>query len=74
MLLAVIFILLAEGLFFGSLAVMAWAGLFWAVSTLYFIHIEEPELERRFGASYLEYRKNVARWVPRLKPWRQPPP
>ena len=30
---------------------------------------EEPVLEQRFGDSYRLYRANVARWIPRLRPW-----
>jgi protein-S-isoprenylcysteine O-methyltransferase Ste14 len=32
--------------------------------------VEEPQLERRFGASYAEYRQHVGRLLPRLRPWR----
>jgi protein-S-isoprenylcysteine O-methyltransferase Ste14 len=34
------------------------------------VYLEEPGLEKRFGDSYREYRRNVPRWVPRLTPWR----
>ena len=27
---------------------------------------EEPGLENRFGAAYLDYKKNVPRWIPRI--------
>jgi protein-S-isoprenylcysteine O-methyltransferase Ste14 len=30
---------------------------------------EEPMLRRKFGADYEEYRRNVHRWLPRLRPW-----
>ena len=33
---------------------------------------EEPTLHRKFGAPYDEYRRNVRRWWPRLRPWNQP--
>jgi protein-S-isoprenylcysteine O-methyltransferase Ste14 len=33
--------------------------------------LEEPGLEKRFGDSYREYRRNVRRWLPRITPWRQ---
>ena len=29
--------------------------------------VEEPELERRFGASYVEYKKRVPMFIPRLR-------
>jgi protein-S-isoprenylcysteine O-methyltransferase Ste14 len=31
--------------------------------------LEEPGLEKRFGESYRQYRRNVPRWVPRITPW-----
>ncbi len=30
---------------------------------------EEPSLSKRFGADYEEYRRNVPRWIPRLRRW-----
>lgn len=30
---------------------------------------EEPTLERQFGDEYRQYRKNVPRLIPRLRPW-----
>lgn len=30
---------------------------------------EEPNLSRRFGAEYQEYRRAVPGWWPRLRPW-----
>lgn len=32
---------------------------------------EEPVLRRKFGAEYEEYRRNVPRWLPRLRPWKR---
>ena len=34
------------------------------------VYSEEPGLEKRFGDSYREYRRNVRRWLPRVTPWR----
>ena len=39
------------------------------VAHLVAIHVEEPGLEKRFGDSYREYRRNVRRWLPRVTPW-----
>ena len=34
------------------------------------VYGEEPGLEKRFGDSCREYRRNVRRWLPRVTPWR----
>ena len=39
------------------------------VSHLVVVYLEEPGLEKRFGDSYRDYRRNVHRWVPRITPW-----
>src|SRR5262245_26429581 len=33
------------------------------------VYLEEPGLEKRFGDSYREYRRNVRRYMPRMTPW-----
>jgi protein-S-isoprenylcysteine O-methyltransferase Ste14 len=30
---------------------------------------EEPTLRRKFGMDYVDYCRNVRRWIPRLRPW-----
>ena len=70
MILSIIILQAGEALLFTSYGIAVLAALNWAVNTLYFIYSEEPGLERRFGQEYVEYRKNVPRWIPRLKPWR----
>ena len=44
-----------------------------AVMALVFAFVrlyEEPTLERRYGASYREYKGAVPGWLPRIRPWR----
>jgi protein-S-isoprenylcysteine O-methyltransferase Ste14 len=65
----VLCVLLGEGALFGSPALLAWFGLFAALNAIYIPLFEEPGLERRFGADYLLYKRNVPRWIPRLRPW-----
>src|SRR5262249_3416075 len=65
----VFIMLLALALIWGSGVVGVWALLFFAVNHTYFILSEEPGLERRFGDSFRRYKANVARWIPRSKPW-----
>jgi protein-S-isoprenylcysteine O-methyltransferase Ste14 len=46
-----------------------WAALFVLVNHAYFIAVEEPGLERRFGERYRAFKANVPRWLPRRTPW-----
>jgi protein-S-isoprenylcysteine O-methyltransferase Ste14 len=39
---------------------------------LFVVFYEEPTLRDKFGAEYDVYRRNVSRWWPRLRAWKQP--
>ena len=65
----VLAILLGEAILFGSLALFVWFVVFFIMNAIYLPLSEEPGLERRFGNDYLEYQKNVPRWIPRLDAW-----
>jgi protein-S-isoprenylcysteine O-methyltransferase Ste14 len=63
-----IFLMLAGiGILFGSV-ILTFVGtpVFMLFSILEFKHIEEPELEKRFGKAYVEYKKKTPIIVPRL--------
>jgi protein-S-isoprenylcysteine O-methyltransferase Ste14 len=64
---AVAALLLGEALYFGSAILAGWSILFIVVNHVYFLLSEEPGLERRFGAAYLDYKRSVPRWLPRAK-------
>jgi protein-S-isoprenylcysteine O-methyltransferase Ste14 len=66
---AVSLALLGEAIVFGSTGIFIELILFLAINHIYFILSEEPGLEKRFGESYRIYKKNVPRWIPRLRPW-----
>lgn len=66
MITAVATLLIGEAVFFGSLWILAWAGLFIAVNFVYLVLAEEPGLEQRFGDEYRVYKRAVPRWLPRL--------
>jgi len=66
----VLFILTGEALVLNSPGILIWAGIFFLVNTVYFIGMEEPGLEKRFGEAYRQYKKNVPRWIPRLTPYK----
>ena len=65
----VVAMLTGEALFWGSRMVGLWAAVFVLINQIYFLILEEPGLERRFGESYRTYKATVPRWIPRLKPW-----
>lgn len=70
MLLSVLGILIGEAVLFESFALLIWCIVFWVINTFYFIWFEEPGLAKRFGTEYLEYKKHVRRWLPRISPWK----
>ncbi|HYU53886.1 MAG TPA: methyltransferase, partial [Gemmatimonadaceae bacterium] len=64
--------LIGEAVHLGSRILAVWAVTFMAISHIYFMLLEEPGLERRFGADYLQYKSAVPRWIPRSAPWKKP--
>jgi protein-S-isoprenylcysteine O-methyltransferase Ste14 len=71
MILGVFTVLLGEALSLWSQNILIWAGAFFIINTIYFIIYEEPDLEKRFGDEYREYKKQVPRWLPRVTPYHQ---
>lgn len=65
----VLFVLLGGALGLRSWPHGQWALLFLLINLVYIPLVEEPRLERRFGASYVEYGRHVGRLLPRLRPW-----
>jgi steroid 5-alpha reductase family enzyme len=60
------FVLGGYGLFERSASIAMFALVFLLIFHLFVVLVEEPGLERRFGESYLSYKKTVHRWLPRL--------
>ncbi len=69
MITGVLLMLGGESLIFGSWPVAGWMLAFFLLSSLYFVRVEEPSLERRLGEDYRRYKSNVPRWIPRPTPW-----
>ncbi|MDR0590375.1 MAG: hypothetical protein LBG09_00750, partial [Puniceicoccales bacterium] len=63
----------AECLLLNSLALFGLFILFLLGKLIYLPFFEEKDLEKRFGQSYLEYKRHVPRWIPRLTPWSPSP-
>jgi len=61
--------LAGEMLFFHSARIGGWLLLFVAINHAYFLLLEEPGLDARFGEEYERYRLNVPRWLPRRAGW-----
>lgn len=55
---------------FASYGMAGLAVLNYIIHTVYYILAVEPDLEKRFGPEYIDYKKNVPRWLPRLKQWK----
>src|SRR5262249_44443651 len=65
----VILLLFGEALVLMSAPHTVWAASFLVLNLVWIPIVEEPQLERRFGAPYAEYRRHVRRFIPRVRPW-----
>lgn len=66
---AVVSVILGQGLLFGSARVLEYGLAVWAAFCLFVLLYEEPTLRKSFGREYEEFCANVPRWIPRLRPW-----
>ena len=69
----VILFLFGEAFVLRSAPHGVWAVCALIINLVYIPLVEEPQLERRFGESYLEYCQHVRRFIPRLRPWSPTP-
>jgi protein-S-isoprenylcysteine O-methyltransferase Ste14 len=61
--------IVGQALLFGSVGLVIYAAIGWAVTASFVRWYEEPTLSRQFGDEYAAYKRNVPGWVPRLRPW-----
>ncbi|GAB2996373.1 methyltransferase family protein [Mycobacterium bourgelatii] len=66
----VVAILLGEALIASSGWLLLWFAAFFTLLATVIRFWEEPHLTEKFGADYVEYRRNVPAWIPRITPWR----
>jgi protein-S-isoprenylcysteine O-methyltransferase Ste14 len=59
--------LLGAALFYGSLSILIYAGVFFLATHLFVILYEEPTLRRTFESDYETYCSRVPRWWPKIK-------
>ncbi|MFZ0743419.1 MAG: isoprenylcysteine carboxylmethyltransferase family protein [Terracidiphilus sp.] len=68
---AVVSLILGQGLFFGDIHVLVFGLCGWLVAHLFVLTYEEPTLRRSFPNEYAAFTANVPRWIPRLTPWHE---
>jgi protein-S-isoprenylcysteine O-methyltransferase Ste14 len=67
---AVVSLILGQGLFFGSIRHLEYGTAVCLGFYLFVLIYEEPVLRKSYGREYEEFCANVPRWIPRLRPWR----
>lgn len=67
---AVLWVVLGQGLLLGNVRVLGYGALVWLAFHLFVVAYEEPTLRRSFGDEYEVFCANVPRWIPRLTAWR----
>jgi protein-S-isoprenylcysteine O-methyltransferase Ste14 len=65
MYISALLVVVGEAWLFRSVALLIYAGAAAIFFHLFVIGYEERALRRRFGETYAEYRRSVARWIPR---------
>jgi protein-S-isoprenylcysteine O-methyltransferase Ste14 len=66
----VLLIVIGESLILRSFPLANWALAFAVINMIYIPLLEEPMLKMRFGEEYQQYKRNVPRILPRLRPCR----
>lgn len=59
-------IVIGEALVAGAALLFVYAAMLIAGIHIYIVLFEEPELKQRFGESYIEYTRQVPRWLPKI--------
>jgi len=50
-----------------SISILLLSALLFLLMHIFVVFVEEPGLEKRFGASYVQYKHSVNRWFPTLR-------
>jgi len=62
----VLALIVGQALVLGREVLLVWAGVAALLFHLFVVLHEEPELRKRFGGEYEDYRQRVGRWLPRV--------
>lgn len=63
---AVVTVIVGQGLIFGNVRVLEYGALVWLGFHLFVVAYEEPTLRATFGPEYEDFCSSVPRWIPRL--------
>ena len=63
---AVVSIIIGQGLLLGNASVLVYAAVVWAPFFGFVLLYEEPKLRKTYGAEYDAYSARVPRWIPRI--------
>jgi protein-S-isoprenylcysteine O-methyltransferase Ste14 len=63
----VLLIFIGYALVLRSISVLILSLLLFLLAHLVVVFIEEPSLKNKFGEDYINYKKSVGRWLPRIK-------
>ena len=66
---AVLSLMVGQGLVFGNLDLLAYAAIIWLAFHFFVLGYEEPKLRKTYGEQYKRFCANVPRWIPRLRAW-----
>ena len=69
MYIGVALVIFGQALLFHSLHVAEYGVLMLLIAHCFVVLYEEPTLQRQFGESYEEYKRNVPRWIPNSTPF-----
>ena len=69
MITGVLCILLGEAAITVSGSLLLWFAIFLTFQATAIRFWEEPHLTDRYGSEYVDYRRNVPRWIPRISAW-----
>jgi protein-S-isoprenylcysteine O-methyltransferase Ste14 len=72
MITGVLCILLGEAAVTASGSLLLWFAIFLTFQATAIRFWEEPHLTDRHGSEYVDYRRNVPRWIPRISAWDPP--